>query len=95
MLHLKFESGVQQVYKEDNIPKDAPLKRLQYILRTIKENVKVTSLEIAKHLKVSDKKIKRDLAKLKAECKIERMGGLKLGFWKVNEITTGLPPTLW
>ena len=44
-------------------------------------------LELANRLGVSDKTIKRGIAKLKNENKLVRVGGLKSGHWEVlNEI---------
>lgn len=87
MLQTILETVVQQVSTRDNVPKDVPkdvpLERAKNILQMISENNKVTSVQIAEYLKVADKTIKRDLGKLKDEGKIERVGGLKLGFWKV------------
>lgn len=43
----------------------------------------ITLLELADRLGVTDKTIKRDIAKLKNEKKIVRMGSLKSGHWEL------------
>ena len=53
------------------------------IIELIKENSKITQLEMAKILGVSRDQIKRNIKKLKDDNKIERIGNRNSGYWKV------------
>lgn len=66
-----------------NVPKNVPLKRLDKILRFIDKNRNITISELSLQLKVSDKTIKRDIAKLKDENRLKRVGSLKTGYWDI------------
>ncbi len=70
-----------------NVPKDVlknvPLKRVDEVVNIIKKDKNITISQIADLLSVSDKTVKRDIAKLKNEKKIVRVGGLKGGYWEV------------
>ena len=68
-----------------SVPKNVPLKRLEMIIEQIKKNRNITIAELANILNVSDKTIKRDIAKLKQENKIARVGSLKSGYWEIKE----------
>jgi len=68
-----------------NVPKNVPLKRVAKILSLLGENKNLTIIELANILKVTDKTIKRDIAKLKKENKLIRVGSLKSGHWEVKE----------
>lgn len=67
-----------------NDPKNVPLKRLDKIINLMQENQELTIGELASLCDVSEKTIKRDIAKLKEEKKLERVGSLKSGHWKVK-----------
>jgi len=66
-----------------NVPKNVPLKRLDKIINIMKKDKNITVLELADKLGVTDKTIKRDIAKLKMENKVVRVGSLKAGYWEV------------
>jgi Fic family protein len=66
-----------------NVPKNVPLKRLEKIVELIKENKDITIDQLALECAVSSKTIKRDITKLKDEGRVERVGSLKAGQWKV------------
>lgn len=66
------------------VPKNVPLKRLDQILGFMKENRDVTIERLAQLCDVSSKTIKRDIAKLKDEGRVERVGSLKSGHWEVR-----------
>ncbi len=68
-----------------SVPKNVPLKRLEMIIEQIKKNRNITIAELANILNVSDKTIKRDIAKLKQENKIARVGSSKSGYWEIKE----------
>ncbi|MEA1953027.1 MAG: Fic family protein [Campylobacterota bacterium] len=77
---------LEKVKKENvpkNVPKNVPLKRLDKILALIDKNRNITILELSVKLNVTDKTIKRDIAKLKDENKIIRVGSSKAGYWEV------------
>ena len=65
------------------LAKDVPLKRAAKIIAIIQENQAITILKIAIICKVSEKTIKRDLARLKADNLITRIGSLKSGHWAI------------
>jgi len=67
-----------------NVPKDVPLKRRQQILTLIVADKEITIARIAELCKVSTKTIKRDIALLKDENRLERVGSLKSGYWRVK-----------
>ena len=66
-----------------SVTKNVPLKRMTEIVNLIQKDKNITILQIADILGVSDKTIKRDIAKLKNENKIVRVGSLKGGHWEV------------
>jgi len=76
--------------KKDNVPKNVtknvPLKRLDKIVNLMKKDKNITALELADKLGVTDKTIKRDIAKLKREKRVVRVGSSKSGHWKIIEI---------
>lgn len=77
---------LEKVKKENvpkNVPKNVPLKRLDKLLRLINKNRNITILELSVQLDVTDKTIKRDIAKLKNENRLKRVGSLKSGHWEV------------
>ena len=80
---LKTLKNIKKENVPKNVPKNVPLKRLDKILNLIKKDKNITILELADKLEVSDKTIKRDIAKLKSENKIVRVGSLKSGYWEI------------
>jgi len=66
-----------------NVPNNVPLKRLNKILQLMENNKHITIMQLATILQVTDKTIKRDIAKLKSWHKIIRLGSLKTGHWKL------------
>lgn len=63
----------------ENVPKN----RMDEIVKLIEKNKEITSIQIAERLKVSDKTIKRDIATLKEQVRLKRVGSLKSGYWEV------------
>ncbi len=51
----------------------------------IKQNNKITAIEIGEHLKISLSTVRRKIKELKNNGKIERIGSDKTGHWKVTE----------
>lgn len=87
MLDVILET-IKESEKENvplNVPKNVPLNRLDDIIKIISENRDITSIQIAELLKVSDKTIKRDIAKLKEQGRLKRVGSLKSGYWEIIE----------
>jgi len=72
-----------------NVPKNVPLKRLDKIVEIMRENRDITIIELANILEVADKTIKRDVAKLKEQNRLKRVGSLKSGYWEVEEEIDG------
>ncbi len=69
--------------KKENVPKNVPLKRLDKIVNMMKKDKNITALELADKLGVTDKTIKRDIAKLKDEKRVVRVGSFKSGYWEI------------
>lgn len=85
MLEMIWQS-IQNI-KNDvpiNVPKNVPIKRLDKIIEVIAENKDITIAELAVLLEVTDKTIKRDIAKLKEQDKLIRVGSLKSGHWEIK-----------
>jgi len=68
-----------------NVPRNVPKNRLEKILGLMRAESDITIEELAHACGVSDKTIKRDIAKLKEAGRIERIGGLKSGHWHVMD----------
>jgi predicted HTH transcriptional regulator len=77
----KNEMSLQNV--PNDVPKNVPKKREEKIISFIKDNPHITIEQLSKKCDVSDKTIKRDIAKLKKEGVIKREGGSKKGVWIV------------
>ncbi len=56
----------------------------EFILELLESNSKMTREDLALHIGVSSEAIKQHLAKLKKEQILERIGGRKDGYWKIN-----------
>jgi Fic family protein len=69
-----------------NVPKHVPLKRREQILALIAADQEITIGQMAEHCQVSTKTINRDIARLKKENRLERVGSLKSGYWQVRPI---------
>jgi Fic family protein len=76
-----------KLYIKENVPKNdpknVPIKRLDTIVKYIQENKNITILELSQKIGVSDKTIKRDIAKLKEQNRLQRVGSLKAGHWEI------------
>ena len=68
-----------------NVPKNVPIKRLEQIIQLIKENKSIRIDQLALECDVSAKTIKRDMAKLKSEGRVKRVGSLKSGCWEIDD----------
>ncbi|UCN00508.1 Fic family protein [Sulfurimonas sp. SWIR-19] len=82
---LKAIGNAKKSNVPKNVPKNVPLKRVAKIVSLINKNKNITIIELANILKVTDKTIKRDIAKLKKENKLVRVGSLKTGHWEIKE----------
>ena len=66
------------------VPVNVPVNRLAELVALVKENPKVTILQMATTLGVTSQTVKRDLAKLKQDQLIRRVGSDKSGYWEVT-----------
>ena len=82
---LKAIESAKKSNVPKNVPKNVPLKRATKILSLVNKNKNITIIELSDILKVTDKTIKRDIAKLKKENRLIRVGSLKSGYWEVKE----------
>ena len=85
MLDVILKSIRKQQNVPANVTTNVPLKRLQKILSLLKNNKQITITRLAQILKVNEKTIKRDIAKLKNNKQIVRVGSSKTGHWKIQE----------
>ena len=69
--------------EKTHAPENVPEKRLDKIIELMKNNPKVSMLELSKIFNVNHKTIKRDIQTLKLNGLIERIGPDKGGYWKV------------
>ena len=59
-------------------------KKWSEVLESIKENPKITRSELSETLRINPSAIQRHIQKLKKEGIMERIGGDKGGYWKIN-----------
>ena len=85
MLNVILKSIRKQQNAPVNVTTNVPLKRLQKILNLLENNKQITITRLAQILKVNEKTIKRDIAKLKNNKQIVRVGSSKTGHWKILE----------
>jgi predicted HTH transcriptional regulator len=64
-------------------PKNVPIKRAEQIIRLMQENKSITIERLSQLCNVSSKTIKRDIAQLKKEGKLKRIGSFKSGYWEI------------
>jgi len=69
--------------KAENVPVNVPVKRKDKIIDMLCGNPNLTAEELASAFSVAAKTIKRDLAALKSEGRIKRVGSDKTGHWEV------------
>lgn len=74
---ISFEKRVE------NVPKNVPENRADFIVEFIKNNERATIPEIAREVQVNEKTIKRDIEKLKEKGLLKRIGPDKGGYWKI------------
>ncbi len=60
------------------------VKRIDEILIMMQGNNAITKTELAEQFGVTERTIERDIAMLKKQGKIERVGSDKAGYWKIN-----------
>jgi len=60
-------------------------KSSEKMIRLIKADTQITIKELAEQLKISTRAIEKNISKLKAENRIERIGSDKGGHWKIIE----------
>ena len=77
----KNEMSLQNV--PNDVPKNVPKEREEKIISLVKDNPHITIEQLSIKCNVSDKTIKRDIAKLKKEGVLKRKGGAKNGVWIV------------
>ena len=72
----------------ENVPKavtkNVPKERIKLIQYHMEQNKLITVKELAELLHVNIKTIKRDIEKLKAENKVQRIGSARKGEWKIT-----------
>jgi fido (protein-threonine AMPylation protein) len=82
-MHIQFvESTTESSEKDSEKLKKSSVKNSEKIIRLIQSNTRITIKELAENLNVSTRAIEKNIAKLKADNRIERIGGDKGGQWK-------------
>jgi hypothetical protein len=71
--------------KAENVPVNVPVNRKDRILEMLRVNPNLTAEELAAAFSVTAKTIKRDLAALKSEGRIKRVGSDKTGRWEMTQ----------
>ena len=80
----EFQHGFQvTLYKKTTQEINPKTSTRERICHLIKDNKKITRIELAKNIGVSEDAIKQQLAKLKSEGIIQRVGSTKAGYWEV------------
>ncbi len=79
------EKTVEKAQKGSEKTQKGSEKSSEKILRLIQQNSQVTIKELAEQIGISTRAIEKNIAKLKSENRIERIGGDKGGHWKVIE----------
>ena len=64
--------------------REKKIKSREKILAILKEHPEYSSAKLAKEIGISDKGVEKQLAKLKAECRLTHIGPDKGGHWQVN-----------
>lgn len=83
MLNIILEVLQEILSNTQYVPINAPINRQERIMKLIAEDKHITLDQLAPILEVSRKTIQRDIRTLKELGKIERIGSLKSGHWKI------------
>ena len=84
MALIQFAKGEISEFIEAKDDEKSGQKKWSEVLELIKENPKITRSELSDKLGINPSAIQRHLQKLKTEGLIERIGGDKGGYWKIN-----------
>ena len=68
----------------DKVPNKVPNKSELSILRLLADNPRLTRVELAEKVGITENGVKRIITKMKAAGWIERMGSNKTGYWIVQ-----------
>ena len=55
------------------------------IIAAIRENTKITVIEISESLEVPKRTVEREMKKLRESNRIMRVGGNRYGHWQIND----------
>jgi predicted HTH transcriptional regulator len=89
-MHIQFAEPVNDPANEiskkgsEKITKSSE-KSSEKIIQLIKTNAHITIKELAEQLNISTRAVEKNISKLKAENRVERIGSDKGGHWKVIE----------
>ena len=81
----ELKSGVSVVFdrKFENFDERKLEKSSEKILILVRENKFISAREMAKHISISQRAVEKQLAILKKEKRIKRVGGRKGGYWEI------------
>ncbi len=85
ILDIIYKALVEYIKESKKSNQKSSLKSDQKILALIKEESKITIKELCDQMKMSESGVKKVIKKLKDENKLQRVGSLKGGSWKVIE----------
>ena len=77
--------GYWQILKEGDQPDDPLEQKKEKILKLIAENDRITGVEMAKEMNLSESTISRVIAELRREGRLTRVGTSRNGYWVVLE----------
>ncbi len=81
--HKTVEKTVEK--SSQNGSQNGSQKNSQKILELIKQNKQITIEELSNILGITDRAVKKNIAKLKQQGKLKRIGPDKGGYWEVRE----------
>lgn len=77
-MHVHYAASIEKSSEKNE-------KSSEKIIQLIKSNIQITIKELAERLGLSTRAVEKNIAKLKTERRIERLGGDKGGHWKIIE----------
>ncbi len=85
MIEMILKTVQTSISEGTQAPKRKPIDPEKRILRYIKKNKAITSTELAKNLKVTNRTVEKHIAKMKKDGKIRRLGSSRNGSWEVSK----------
>lgn len=77
-----LQNGIKEV--SDKVSDKVPNKSELAVMRLLAENPRLTRIELAEKIGITESGVKKIITKMKAAGWIERKGSNKSGYWVVN-----------